>query len=258
MEKPLLSLKNASKKFYRSSIKTKALENINLVIPQGSIYGVIGKNGSGKSTLFRCILGLEKLDEGSILLEERKIPYDSPSQLRQVRKNIGVVFQQLHLFSSRTVEENISYPLEIQGTPLKEKNSRVDEILSLMQLQEKRKNYPKQLSGGEKQRVAIGRAIVNHPKILLCDEATAALDTQTQNSIAQVLKKLNTQLGITIVIIAHQYKLVKQLCTHIAFLKNGHIEKQGPKQWLFSENTNQDPSDLDTFINEFIEENYHV
>lgn len=248
MQKSILSIKSVVKKYRRGNNVVTALSGVDLEIPHRSILGVIGKNGAGKSTLFRCLIGLEKWDAGSIFFDGTEIFPQNAIQLRAFRRNIGVVFQQLHLFSSRTVQENVAYPLEIVGVSLDERKSRVAKALSLLGLEAKSEKYTSQLSGGEKQRVAIARAIVHEPKILLCDEATSALDPETFNSLIDVLKTLHKQLDITIVLITHHPEMVQKLCTHVGVLKEGRISVSGTKNVVF-----EGCNDKNDFITNFKE-----
>jgi len=216
--KAVLSLNNLTKRYPES--KSNVLDGITLDIPAGCIVGVIGKNGAGKSTLFRCITGLEPLDGGTIRINGESL---SNKDLRKRRKEMGIVFQQLHLFSARTVRENLSYPLEIHGIPKKEREERIDELLAFLGLEAKEGLYPAQLSGGEKQRAAFGRAIAARPKILLCDEATSALDPDSLKTVVELLKRLQKEWNLTILLIAHQLELVQAVCTNIVKIEGGKL-----------------------------------
>ncbi|WP_068466872.1 methionine ABC transporter ATP-binding protein [Candidatus Protochlamydia phocaeensis] len=233
MKDCLIEIKSLSK-FFGSSQRAPALKHINLSIPRGCIYGIIGMSGAGKSTLLRCLTGLETPSEGSIWLEGENLTQKSGTELCQIRQRMGMVFQHFQLFSSRTVGENIAYPLEIQGMPMAQQQKRVDELLGLIGLESKKHMYPSQLSGGEKQRVGIARALANHPRLLLCDEPTSALDPKTTRSILQFLANLNQELGLTIVIITHQLETVKQICQRVAVLSQGEIVEEGEVQEVFT------------------------
>lgn len=230
MTKNLIEILNLSKSFPRakgSKEKVYALKDIHLTVAPGDVYGIIGMSGAGKSTLLRCLTGLEQPTQGSILIEGTDIASLKGKALREVRTKIGMVFQHFNLFSSRTVAENIAYPMEILGLPKEHQEKRIFELLELVGLKGKEHVYPSRLSGGEKQRVGIARALANHPHLLLCDEPTSALDPKTNRSILQLLQSLNQKLGLTIVIITHQLEVVKQICTKLAVLSHGEIVEEG-------------------------------
>jgi D-methionine transport system ATP-binding protein len=237
MKDILIEIKNLSKKFASpkgSFSPIYALKDIHLKIPRGCIYGIIGMSGAGKSTLLRCLTGLDIPSEGTISFEGEEFPYGKAQALELLRKEMGMVFQHFQLFSSRTVFYNIAYPLEITGAPASQRRQRVDELLSLIGLESKRDHYPSQLSGGEKQRVGIARALASHPRLLLCDEPTSALDPKTTRDLLQLLSLLNQQLGITIVIITHQLETVKQACQRVAVLAHGEIVEEGEVKDIFT------------------------
>lgn len=211
-----------------------ALKEIDLSIKKGEIFGIIGMSGAGKSTLIRCLTCLEKPTEGSISIGGEELTTLSPSDLRQARKKIGMIFQHFNLFSSRTALENVMYPLELDQMPLEERKTRALELLNLVGLKGKESSYPSQLSGGEKQRVAIARALARNPAVLFCDEATSALDPRTTHSILELLEKLNATLGLTLVLITHAMEVVKQICTRVAVLEHGVIVEEGAIADLFS------------------------
>ena len=228
---------NELSKFFRSSQKSEpayALNKINLKVPRGSIYGIIGMSGAGKSTLLRCLTGLEAPSAGSIFLEGEELTQKKGTELTRIRQQMGMVFQHFQLFSSRTVAENIAYPLEIQGIPSGQQSHRVDELLELIGLKEKKHCYPSHLSGGEKQRVGIARALANGPRLLVCDERTSALDARTTDSILQFLERLNKETGLTIIIITHQLECVKQICHRVAVLSKGEIAEEGEVKQVFT------------------------
>lgn len=237
MKDILIEIKNLSKKFLFPHSKTAftyALRNIHLNIPQGCIYGIIGMSGAGKSTLLRCLTGLDTPSEGTIIFDGKEFPYRNKKELELLRKQIGMVFQHFQLFSSRTVSRNVAYPLEISGIPSSQHQPRIEELLSLVGLQSKKDYYPSQLSGGEKQRVGIARALACHPRLLLCDEPTSALDSKTTKDLLQLLNTLNQQMGITIVIITHQLETVKQVCQRVAVLSHGEIVEEGEVKKIFT------------------------
>lgn len=211
-----------------------ALKDLCLEIPRGSIYGIIGMSGAGKSTLLRCLTGLDIPTGGTISFEGKNFPHGNTGDLQGFRKQMGMVFQHFQLFSSRTVGSNIGYPLEISGIHATERKKRIEELLNLVDLQSKIDHYPSQLSGGEKQRVGIARALATNPRLLLCDEPTSALDPKTTRDILQLLTSLNQQLGITIVIITHQLETVKQACQRVAVLAHGKIVEEGEVKEIFT------------------------
>ena len=214
-------------KTYGGKTHVQALKGISLTIHDGEIFGIIGKSGAGKSTLVRCINMLEKPTTGKVIIDDKELTAMSDSQLRAERKNIGMIFQHFNLLSSRTVFDNIAFPLELAGASKEVIRSKVDSLLELVGLTDRQFNYPSQLSGGQRQRVGIARALASDPKILLCDEATSALDPQTTKSILELLKDINKRLGITIVIITHEMAVIKEICDRVAVIEGGVIKEQG-------------------------------
>lgn len=230
----MITFQNVSKTFYIGEKKVEAVKDVNLTIEKGRICGIIGFSGAGKSTLVRCINLLEKPTAGEVFLGKTELTALTERQLRKERKKIGMIFQQFQLFSSRTVRQNVAYPLKYQGMTQKEINKKVDSLLKLVGLEEKASMYPAELSGGQKQRVAIARALANDPEILLSDESTSALDPQTTKSILKLLKKLNESLGITIVVITHEMEVVKEICDKVVVMENGEIVEEGDAFQIFS------------------------
>ena len=214
-------------KTYGGKTHVQALKGISLTIHDGEIFGIIGKSGAGKSTLVRCINMLEKPTTGKVIIDDKELTAMSDSQLRAGRKNIGMIVHHFNLLSSRTVFDNIAFPLELAGASKEVIRSKVDSLLELVGLTDRQFNYPSQLSGGQKQRVGIARALASDPKILLCDEATSALDPQTTKSILELLKDINKRLGITIVIITHEMAVIKEICDRVAVIEGGVIKEQG-------------------------------
>lgn len=223
----MIELKKVSKLYESKEGDVLALKDLDLSVDQGDIYGIMGLSGAGKSTLIRCINLLERPTSGEVWVDGTELTKLSPDQLRQCRRNMGMIFQNYHLLTSRNVEENIAYPLELNGAPKTVIKQRVDELLQLVGLQEKRRHYPSQLSGGQRQRIAIARALATNPKILLSDEATSALDPITSRSILNLLKEINEKFGITIVLITHQMEVISQICNKVAVLKEGMIVEKG-------------------------------
>lgn len=222
-------------KEYRTKDKTfKALNGINLTIEKGEIFGVIGFSGAGKSTLIRCVNFLEKPTGGRVLVDGQDLLTLSPSTIRKVKRNIGMVFQHFNLLQSKTVFANIAMPLVLEGAPKKQIKQRVEELLKFVGLSDKAGAYPEQLSGGQKQRVGIARALATQPSILLCDEATSALDPQTTGSILKLLKKINAEYKITILMITHEMSVIRDICDKVAVIEGGEIIESGTVFDIFS------------------------
>ena len=230
----IIQLKNISKTFVTEKGEFKALENVSLDISRGSIYGIIGMSGAGKSTLVRCINYLEVPTEGSVVIDGKELGSLTEKELRNERKEIGMIFQHFNLLQQKNVIDNVSFPLRINGVNKKDAHKRAAELLEIVGLADKANSYPVQLSGGQQQRVAIARALAANPKILLCDEATSALDPQTTKSILELLKNINEKYGITIVIITHQMAVVREICSHVAVISKGHIVENGEVREVFS------------------------
>lgn len=230
----MIEINQVNKVFYQGSKEIPALVDINLHIPQGEIFGVIGSSGAGKSTLIRCVNMLEAPTSGSVLVDGLDLTKLSSKELGQARRNIGMIFQHFNLLSSRTVFDNVALPLELAQTPISEIEQRVTELLDLVGLADKRDTYPANLSGGQKQRVAIARALASKPKVLLCDEATSALDPATTKSILELLKTINQQLNLTILIITHEMDVVKNICDKVAIIGDGRLVEQGLVSDIFA------------------------
>lgn len=211
-----------------------ALRDVNLKVQKGKIFGIIGLSGAGKSTLIRCINRLETPQSGKVMVRGVDMTTLSGHSLRAARRKIGMIFQHFNLMTSRTVAENIAFPLEIMGMKSETIQSRIRELAELVGLTDKLQMYPSQLSGGQKQRVGIARALANEPEILLCDEATSALDPQTTHSILKLLRDLNLRLGLTIVLITHQIEVVKGICDAVAIIEDGQIIEEGPVVRVFT------------------------
>ncbi|STX43508.1 DL-methionine transporter subunit; ATP-binding component of ABC superfamily [Legionella donaldsonii] len=211
---------NGLTKSYATNI---ALRDINLFIQEGEIFGIIGKSGAGKSTLLRSINLLERPSSGEVIVDNENITHLSMQGLRKARHKMAMIFQHFNLLNSKTVYDNIALPMRIQGIAESVIHEKIHELLPLVELEEKIHHYPGQLSGGQKQRVAIARALSCSPKILLCDEATSALDPETTNAILELLKKINTLYGITIVLITHEMEVVKRICHRLAVMEAGEI-----------------------------------
>lgn len=229
----MIELKHITKVFHLQKGDIIACDDINLKIDDGVIFGVIGYSGAGKSTLVRIINQLEKQTQGEVIIGGEDISKLSHDELRQKRMKIGMIFQHFNLLWSRTVQKNIELPLEIAGIPKEERIKKAKELIQLVGLEGRENAYPSELSGGQKQRVGIARALANDPSILLCDEATSALDPDTTEQILELLKKINKQLGITIVMITHQMEVVQKICHHIAVMSEGRIVEEGNVKDIF-------------------------
>ncbi|WP_293907463.1 methionine ABC transporter ATP-binding protein [Sphingobacterium sp. UBA5670] len=230
----MIQLNNISKSFEVKAARIDALKDISLSIAKGEIFGVIGASGAGKSTLIRCVNLLERPDHGQVIIEEDDLMSLSPKDLMMKRRKIGMIFQHFNLLSSRTVYANISFPLELEGKSKEFISQKVSELLRLVGLEDKANVYPANLSGGQKQRVAIARALANDPYILLCDEATSALDPATTKSILKLLKKINKQLELTILLITHEMDVIKSICDQVAVLDHGKLIEAGPVEAIFA------------------------
>lgn len=231
----MIVLENINKTFYRGKEKITAIKNVDLKINEGEIFGIIGFSGAGKSTLVRCINLLERPDEGGkVIVNGTNLTILSTAKLRKEREKISMIFQHFNLMPSRTVLENVLFPLAYKGISKEAQIKKAQELLALVDLSDRIYNYPSQLSGGQKQRVAIARALASDPKILLCDEATSALDPQTTGEILDLLKKLNQKLNLTIVVITHEMDVVKKLCHKVAVMEKGVIREQGDTFYIFA------------------------
>lgn len=230
----MIKLNHITKTFHTSSLEVHACKDVTLEIGEGEIYGIIGFSGAGKSTLVRCINLLERPTSGTVSVDGVELTALPEKELRSVRKKIGMIFQHFNLMRSRTVAQNIAYPLKGSGLSKEAINQKVHDLLKLVDLEEKANSYPSQLSGGQKQRVAIARSLANDPKVLLCDEATSALDPQTTKSILRLLKHVNEQLGITIVLITHEMAVIKEICHRVAVMENGVVVEEGNILDVFS------------------------
>ena len=227
MSDPIIQIKGLTKRFGAGEGAVTALEQIDLEIARGEIFGIIGLSGAGKSTLVRCMNLLERPTEGRVVVDGNELTGLSEQQLRKARQSIGMIFQGFNLLMQRTALDNITFPLELTGTPRRKARKKAQELLEIVGLGDRSGAYPAQLSGGQKQRVAIARALATDPKVLLCDEATSALDPTTTQSILELLKDLNRKLGVTVVIITHEMKVVEQICHRVAIIAESHIVESG-------------------------------
>lgn len=229
----MYKLENLSKEFVEKDNTVVAVRDVNLHIEKGKIFGIIGFSGAGKSTLVRCLNLLETPTTGKVIFNGKNLLEIDQKELRKYRQKIGMIFQSFNLLAQRTVVDNVCYPLEVAGVKRKEARKKALELLEMVGIADKAKSYPAQLSGGQKQRVAIARALATDPDVLLCDEATSALDPITTTAILELLKKINQQLGVTIIIITHEMKVVQQICDNVAVMSEGCIVEQGAVKEIF-------------------------
>ena len=229
-----IEFREITKVFKQKKARVKALDNVSMTIEPGEIVGIIGYSGAGKSTLVRMINGLDTPSSGELLLDDTNIVGMSEKKLRGIRRNIGMIFQQFNLMNSRTAAGNIEYPLQLQGVGKQERAQRVQELLEFVGLGDKGKSYPEQLSGGQKQRVGIARALATNPSLLLADEATSALDPTTTQEVLDLLRRVNKEFGITIVVITHEMEVVRSIADKVAVMENGRVVEQGSVYEVFS------------------------
>lgn len=230
----MIEIKNLSKTFSTPDGALDALKNINITVNDGDIFGIIGMSGAGKSTLVRCINMLERPSSGEVVIDGVDLGSLGNKELRQIRRNVTMIFQGFNLLMQRTCLKNVCFPLELEGIRKKEAKKRALELLELVGLSDKANSYPAQLSGGQQQRVAIARALATNPKVLLCDEATSALDPKTTRSILSLIKDINQKLGITVIVITHQMSVIEEICGRVAILENGEVVEQGEVSRIFS------------------------
>ena len=230
----MIEIQHLTKTFTTAGGTTEALKDVSLTIPDGEIYGIIGMSGAGKSTLVRSINMLERPTSGKIVIDGRDMAALSEAELRAARRDITMIFQGFNLLMQRTCQRNVAFPLELAGMKRGDAMKRAAELLELVGLGDKLKNYPSPLSGGQQQRVAIARALATKPKILLCDEATSALDPQSTQSILGLIRDIHDRLGITVIVITHQMSVVEQICTRVAILDGGEVAEEGKVSEVFA------------------------
>ena len=233
MGNELIRIEHLSKVFNGAAGRIVALDDINLSINSGDIFGIIGLSGAGKSTLVRCMNLLETPTEGSVIFDGRNLMQMSQKELLATRQSIGMIFQDFNLMAQRNAIRNVCYPMEVARVPRRDAEKRAKELLELVGLSDRMKSYPSQLSGGQKQRVAIARALAMNPKVLLCDEATSALDPNTTRQILDLLKRINQELGVTIVVITHEMKVIETICNRVAVLDQSHVVEEGMVRDVF-------------------------
>ncbi|TDM03722.1 methionine ABC transporter ATP-binding protein [Macrococcus carouselicus] len=229
----MITLNQVVKQFATKKGTLTAVDHVNMTINEGDIYGVIGFSGAGKSTLIRMFNGLEKPTSGDVIVGGDHIASLSPNDLRKKRQKIGMIFQHFNLLWSRTVFDNIAFPLEIAGVSKADRTARVNDLIRMVGLEGRENAYPSQLSGGQKQRVGIARALANSPTVLLCDEATSALDPQTTDEILELLVNINKELKLTIILITHEMQVIRKICHQVAVMENGRVVEQGPVMQVF-------------------------
>lgn len=231
----MIKIQDLSKEYKTKERIVKGVDRVSLTIETGEIFGIVGYSGAGKSSLIRCLNLLEQPTSGTILIDGMNLTKLRGNELRKARLKIGMIFQHFHLITQKTVYENIAFALRAANTPSKNISQRVEELLEMVGLADKRNVFPAQLSGGQKQRVGIARALANNPSVLLCDEATSALDPNTTLSILKLLKKINKELKITIVLITHEMNVVKEICDRMAIMQDGKVIEEGSVYNIFSE-----------------------
>ena len=231
----MIQIENLNKTYEVANNETHvALRDINLTIEDGSIFGIIGQSGAGKSTLVRCINLLERPTSGTIKIDGRDITQLTGKDLLELRSSVGMIFQNFSLFQQRSVLRNVMFPLDLRHVDKKKAEERALELLKMVGLEGKANKYPSQLSGGQQQRVAIARALANRPSIMLCDEATSALDTMTTHSILELLKRINQELGVTLIIITHSLTVAELICDNVVVIDEGVIVEQGKTEDVFN------------------------
>ncbi|GAA4434038.1 methionine ABC transporter ATP-binding protein [Georgenia halophila] len=230
----IIRLDGVHKTFGRGAGAVTAVEDLTLTVQPGEIFGVIGYSGAGKSTLVRLVNGLETVTSGTVEVDGRTVSAMSERQLRALRPDIGMIFQQFNLFTAKSVSENIAYPLRVAGWDKTRREERVTELLRFVGLEDKARARPAELSGGQKQRVGIARALASRPKILLADECTSALDPETTRDVLGLLRRVNAELGVTIVVITHEMDVVKYLCDRVAVMEGGRVVELGPVYDMFA------------------------
>lgn len=230
----MIEIKNLSKTYTLPDREVNALKNVNITIDDGDIFGIIGMSGAGKSTLVRTINMLERPTKGTVIIDNVDLGTLSKEELRKVRRNVTMIFQNFNLLMQRNCLDNVCFPLELMGMKKEERISRARELLELVGLPDKENSYPSQLSGGQMQRIAIARALATNPKVLLCDEATSALDPKTTRQILKLIRDINKKLKITVIVITHQMSVVEDICNKVAILDNGKVMEQGLVTEIFS------------------------
>ena len=232
---PIVRIRDVTKTFGLRDRTVHALDHVSLNIQTGEVFGIIGYSGAGKSTLIRLLNALERPDSGSVVVDGREVTTLREGDMRRLRSDIGMIFQQFNLFNARSVSANVGYPLTVAGWPRQKRQARVAELLDFVGISEKAAQFPAQLSGGQKQRVGIARALSTSPKILLADEATSALDPETTRDVLDLLQRVNREFGITIILVTHEMSVVQHICQHVAVMENGQVVEVGEAYRVFSQ-----------------------
>ncbi|MBF9314571.1 ATP-binding cassette domain-containing protein [Bifidobacteriaceae bacterium NR002] len=253
LRKSMIQIEHLHKSYGKGSEAHEALHDINLSIESGEVFGILGSSGAGKSSLVRCMNLLERPTSGRIVIDGKDITEVKDKELAQVRANIGMIFQNFSLFQQRTVLRNVTFPLELNHVDKNKREERAHYLLNLVGLQDLADRYPSQLSGGQQQRVAIARALANNPSIMLCDEATSALDSTTTAQILDLLRRINRELNVTLVIITHSLAVARNICDRVAMIDGGHIVELGDTTTLFA---NPQSNILRTLIADEKQENH--
>lgn len=251
MSEEFIEIKDLHKTFHKKEGDIEVLKGINLSVKKGEIFGIVGFSGAGKSTLVRCINRLEEPDKGQVIIDNVDITSLSKKELDKERSRIGMIFQQFNLFDSMTVAENIAYPLKVNKWKKADIDARIDELLELVSLTDKKNAYPGELSGGQKQRVGIARALAGRPDVLLSDEATSALDPQTTISVLDLIKEINKKLGLTILLITHELEVIKYTCDHVAVMEDGEFKEVGTVDDIFNNPKSETASNFIDVFNRF-------
>jgi len=247
----LVEFKNVSITFNQDHKSVQAVKNVSFEIKKGDIFGIVGGSGAGKSTLLRTINLLQSVSQGEVIVDGNHITKYKGKELRDLRKNIGMIFQHFNLAENKTVFQNIAFVLKANGWKKEKIQSRVVELLKFVKLSDKADTYPSKLSGGQKQRVAIARALANHADILLCDEPTSALDAETTTSVLELLRDINEKLGVTIILITHELDVVKTICNRMAVMSNGEVVETGEVYQVFTNPQNKFTEQLITHTQNF-------
>lgn len=223
----MITVTNLTKAYGKGDKAVVAVQDVSLHVPDGGVFGILGRSGAGKTTLMRCLTALERPTSGSVQVAGTELTSLHRAQLRQIRHRMGMIFQHFNLLGARTAADNIAFPLEIQHISRGERTARVNELLELVGLSDRANAYPSQLSGGQKQRIGIARALAARPEVLFCDEATSALDPTTTEQILYLLKHINQETGVTVVLITHESEVVRRICDSAALMENGRVIEQG-------------------------------
>ena len=247
----MIDFQNVSVTFKQNRKTVEAVRNVSFQINDGDIFGIVGGSGAGKSTLLRTINQLQKVSEGNVIVDSKAVNNLKSTELRLLRQNVGMIFQHFNLAENKTVYQNMEFVLKVAGWKKNKIQSRISELLEFVKLSDKADTYPSKLSGGQKQRVSIARALANNTKILLCDEPTSALDAETTSSVLELLKKVNNDFGVTIVIITHELDVVKSICNKVVVMSDGKVVESGDVYSVFTNPQNDFTKQLIEHTNNF-------